>query len=271
MTARVINLNVDVGESFGNYSFGADAELLPLVPTANVACGAHAGDPRVMRETVELAVAHGVEVGAHVGLPDLLGFGRRAMDIAADDLHDTILFQVGALWAFTTAAGTRLAHVKPHGVLYRQCGEREDYADALMKAVVAIDPGLRVVTGGPRAVEAGSRLGVRVTHEGYIDLEYRADGYPVIERRKRRNDPEEVGRRAVELATTGQARVADTGEELRVDAPTLCLHGDAPGAAATARAVRAALDAAGIEVVGLADAMNAWSGAAARSSAPDAP
>jgi 5-oxoprolinase (ATP-hydrolysing) subunit A len=258
VSAAVINLNVDVGESFGNYSFGADAELLPLVPTANVACGAHAGDPRVMRETVALAVEHDVEIGAHVSLPDLLGFGRRVIEIDAVELRDTILFQIGALSAFTTAPGTRLAHVKPHGVLYRLCGERDDYAEALISAVADFDPGLRVITGGARPAEAGRSRRIEVTHEGYVDLAYRPDGYPIVERRKQRSDPAEVATRAVTLATTGQSLVAGTGEPLRVDAPTLCLHGDAPGAAKTARAVRDALREAEIGVVGLAQAMQSW-------------
>lgn len=258
MSAAVINLNVDVGESFGNYSFGADGELLPLVPTANVACGAHAGDPRVMRETVALALEHGVEIGAHVSLPDLLGFGRRVIDIDAGELQDTILFQIGALSAFTTAAGSRLSHVKPHGVLYRLCGEREEYAEALISAVAEFDPGLRIITGGSRPADVGRSRGIQVTHEGYIDLAYRPDGYPIVERRKQPSDPDEVARRAVTLATTGESVVAETGEPLRVDAPTLCLHGDAPGAGQTARAVRDALRDAGIEVVGLAQAMESW-------------
>lgn len=258
MSGSVINLNVDVGESFGNYSFGADGALLPLVPTANVACGAHAGDPRVMRETVALAVEHGVEIGAHVSLPDLLGFGRRVIDIDADELRDTILFQIGALSAFTTAAGTRLYHVKPHGVLYRLCGERDDYAEALISAVAEFDPGLRVITGGSRPAEVGRRRGVEVTHEGYVDLAYRPDGYPIVERRKQPSDPAQVAHRAVTLAATGKSVVAATGEPLRIDAPTLCLHGDAPRAADTARAVRDALRDAEIAVVGLAQAMKSW-------------
>jgi UPF0271 protein len=254
----VINLNVDVGESFGNYSFGSDAELLPLVPTANVACGAHAGDPRVMRETVRLASEHGAEIGAHVSLPDLLGFGRRVIEIDPDELRDWILFQIGALSAFTTGAGVALTHVKPHGVLYRLCGEREEYGEALIGAVASFDPQLRVITGGTRPAELGRARGVAVTHEGYVDLGYRSDGYPIVERRKEASDPAEVAERAVRLATTGESVIAATGEPLRVDAPTLCLHGDAPRAGDTARAVVDALRRAGIEIVGLAEAMSSW-------------
>jgi UPF0271 protein len=257
MSHRVINLNADMGESFGNYSFGHDEELIALVPTANIACGFHAGDPRVMRETVALAVEHGVEIGAHVGLPDLVGFGRRRIEVTARELHDDVLFQIGALQAFVHARGARLAHVKPHGVLYTACGQREDYAEALVEAVASVDPALRVIVGGSAVAAAGAGLGVRATNEGYVDLEYRPDGYPVIEARKELKDPEDVAQRAVRLATRGTARVQETGGELSVDVPTICLHGDSPNAGDVARAVGGALAAADIEVVGLAAAMDA--------------
>ena len=241
MTQPRININVDMGESFGSYSFGSDAELIEIVPTANVACGFHAGDPHVMRETVATALEHGVEIGAHVGLPDLIGFGRRWLEVSADELHDYTLFQIGALDAFIRAAGGQMTHVKPHGVLYRACGERADYAEVLIQAVASFDPGLRVIVGGNAAIEAGRRRGVRATNEGYVDLEYRGDGYPVIEQRKLPKDPGDVAERAVRLATTRRARVKGTGEDLTVDVPTLCLHGDTPNADEIARAVRAAL------------------------------
>jgi len=261
MSRDVINLNADLGESFGNYNFGCDAELIELIPTANVACGFHAGDPRVMRETVAMAMGHGVEIGAHVGLPDLVGFGRRLIEITAQQLHDDVLFQIGALDAFVRARGGRLAHVKPHGVLYTACGQREDYAAALVEAVASVDPGLRIIVGGTAVAAAGASQGVRATNEGYVDLEYRPDGYPVIEARKQFKDPPDVAARAVRLATERTARVLETGGELTVDVPTICVHGDTPNAADIGRAVRDALAAAGIEVVGLAAAMDVDAGA----------
>jgi UPF0271 protein len=251
-----ININVDMGESFGNYSFGSDAKLMELVPTANVACAFHAGDPHVMHETVDMALENGVEIGAHVGLPDLIGFGRRWLEVSAQELRDYTLFQIGALDAFVRAAGGRLSHVKPHGVLYRACGERSDYAEVLVDAIAALDPDLRVIVGGDAALEAGRARGVRATNEGYVDLEYRPDGYPVIEQKKLAKDPEDVAERAVRLATQRRVRVKDTGEELTVEVPTLCVHGDAPNAEEVARAVRAGLAAADVEVVGLAAAMD---------------
>jgi UPF0271 protein len=257
MSRNVINLNADMGESFGNYSFGSDEELIELVPTANIACGFHAGDPRVMRETVALAVDHGVDIGAHVGLPDLVGFGRRRMEVTAEQLHDDVLFQIGALDAFVRARGGRLAHVKPHGVLYTACGQREDYAEALVRAVASVDPALRIIVGGSAVAAAGATRGVRATNEGYVDLEYRPDGYPVIEARKQLKDPADVAARAVRLVTEGAVRVQETGGALAVDVPTICIHGDSPNAAQIGRAVRAALAAEGVEVVGLAAAMDA--------------
>ena len=254
-----INLNADMGEAFGSYSFGHDAELMPLVPTVNVACGGHAGDPRVMRETVAMAADHGVEIGAHVGLPDREGFGRRAMDLEALDVHDLTLFQAGALLAFATAAGVTLTHVKPHGILYRACAEREDYAYALVGAVAELGIDLSVIVGEGAAGAAGEQRGLRVTHEGYVDLDYRADGLPIIEPKKRPDDPEEVGRRAVALATTGRTTAAG-GEELAIRAPTLALHGDSPTAVQTARAVRAALEEADVRILGLRDAIEARAG-----------
>jgi 5-oxoprolinase (ATP-hydrolysing) subunit A len=262
-TSHRININVDMGESFGNYSFGSDAELMEVVPTANVACGFHAGDPHVMRQTVAMALEHGVEIGAHVGLPDLIGFGRRWLEVSAEELGDYTLFQVGALDAFVRAAGGHMSHVKPHGVLYRACGERSDYAEVLIEAVANIDSKLRVIVGGDAAIDAGRARGVRATNEGYVDLDYRGDGYPVIEQRKLPRDPDEVAERAVRLATKGRAPARDTGEELTLDVPTLCLHGDTPNAVEIAHTVCDALAAADVQLVGLAEAMDSADAASA--------
>jgi UPF0271 protein len=147
--------------------------------------------------------------------------------------------------------------VKPHGVLYTACGQREDYAEALVRAVASIDPALRIIVGGSAVAAAGATRGVRATNEGYVDLEYRPDGYPVIEARKQLKDPADVAARAVRLVTEGAVRVQETGGALAVDVPTICIHGDSPNAAQIGRAVRAALAAEGVEVVGLAAAMDA--------------
>jgi UPF0271 protein len=195
MMRKRINLNCDMGESYGRWTLGHDGELMDLVPTINVACGFHAGDPHVMRRTVELAAAADVEIGAHVALPDLLGFGRRRLMITADELRDYITYQVGPL-AFVHAAGLRLRHVKPHGALFAMCGESEEYAQALLGAMRALDPELVAIVGGPGVAAAAAATGVRAVPEGYVDLAYQPDGFPVLERAKRAWDPAAVAERA---------------------------------------------------------------------------
>ncbi len=253
---RHININFDAGEGFGNYAFGADAELMGLVPTANIACGYHAGDPHVMRKTVQLAVRHNVEIGAHVGLPDLVGFGRRRIDVAAADLRDYVTYQIGALQAFAAAEGTTVSHVKPHGVLYAMCGERLEYAEALVSAVAALVPNARIIVGGDLVARVGLPLGIKATNEGYVDLDYGDNGYPIIERVKAERNPQEVADRAVRLVTRARAPIRGSDQELSIDVPTICIHGDAPRAAAVGAAVVSALRAAGTEIVGLATAMD---------------
>jgi UPF0271 protein len=248
--APTVNVNCDLGESFGRWRLGNDEELIRHVPTANVACGFHAGDPHVMRRTVELAREYGVEVGAHVGLPDLVGFGRRRLEVSGDELRDVVLYQLGALGAFAGAAGVPVTHVKPHGVLYAMCGEREEYAAGLLEAVAAVDPSFVVIVGGAVAGELGAGLGLTVTAEGYVDLAYRPDGFPVIERVKEAWPPGEVARRAVRLVKERAATAVD-GSELSVDVPTICVHGDAANAVEVARTLRERLAEEGVEVLPL--------------------
>ena len=252
--AHRININCDMGESFGPWRLGNDAELMRYVPTINVACGFHAGDPHVMRRTVELAAEAGVEVGAHPALPDILGFGRRRLEISADELKDYVLYQVGALQGFARAAGLRLSHVKPHGALYAMCGEREDLALALLEAARSLDPDTIVIVGGPAVPAAAAATGVRAVPEGYVDLEYQPNGFPVLERAKRTWDPAEVAARAVRIVRERRLEAVD-GSSLTIDVPTFCVHGDAPNAIEVARAVRERLAREGIEVVPLARAV----------------
>ena len=235
---RQINLNCDMGESYGRWTLGHDGPLMELVPTVNIACGFHAGDPHVMRHTVELAARAGVEIGAHVALPDVLGFGRRRLAITAQELGDYVLYQVGALRAFVEAAGLRLGHVKPHGALFAMCGESEEYALALLGAMRALDPTLVAIVGGP------------AVPEGYVDLAYQPSGFPVLERAKRAWDPAEVADRALRIVRERRLPAVD-GSTLSLDVPTICVHGDAPNALEVARAVRARLAAEGIAVVPL--------------------
>jgi UPF0271 protein len=249
--ADSININSDMGESYGRWQLGNDSELMRYIPTINIACGYHAGDPRVMRRTVDLAAAAGVEIGAHVSLPDVLGFGRRRMVITGDDLRDYATYQIGALLGFAQSAGLRIGHVKPHGSLYAMCGESEEYATALLSAVRAIDPKLLVILGGPAVTAAAAATGVRVVPEGYVDLAYQPNGFPVIEQAKRAWDPREVADRAVRVVRERRLHAVD-GSVLSIDVPTICIHGDAPNAVDVARTVRERLAAEGITVAPLA-------------------
>lgn len=250
-----LNVNTDVGESFGNYSFGCDDELIELVPTVNVACGSHAGDPGVMRRTVALAAAAGAEIGAHVGLPDLVGFGRRWIEVSPDELADLVSFQIGALSAFTTAAGVPLTHVKPHGVLYVQCGKRPEMREALTRAIAAFDPELRVIVGGDPNDAPARASSLRITNEGYLDLDVGADRLPVIRRRNAEVDPELAVSRVLGIVERGSVSSQAAGAEVELAVPTVCVHSDTPNAPQLVRAVRARLEAEGVELVGLGAAM----------------
>ncbi|MDI3340899.1 MAG: 5-oxoprolinase subunit PxpA [Sphaerobacter sp.] len=243
-----MDINSDMGESFGRYTIGNDAELMTLITSANIACGWHAGDPKVMRETVELAVQHGVGIGAHVAFPDLLGFGRRRMDVSPQEIYDYTLYQAGALAAFAAAAGGRLQHVKPHGAFYVMCSENPEYAEALARAVKALGDDVALVLMGDVAPKAAAAIGVPYVPEGYIDLNYNARGQLVLERHKAAWDPDEVASRAVRIALEKSVGTVD-GTTLPMAVKTLCIHGDAPNSGAIARRVRERLEAAGVEIV----------------------
>jgi 5-oxoprolinase (ATP-hydrolysing) subunit A len=245
-----IDLNADVGESLGPWSMGVDAALIPLVSSVNVACGFHAGDPRTMRRTVRLAVEAGVAIGAHPGYPDLVGFGRRAMAMAPDELEAAILYQVAALAGIARADGGRLTHVKAHGALYHRVASDRAAADALAQAVLRLDPTLRVVTSpGSVLLEAADAAGLPTLVEGFADRVYEPDG--LLRARELagalHEDPEAAARQAVSIVRDGRVIASDgSGVTLRVD--TLCIHGDTPGAEAMAAVIRRRLAEAGVEV-----------------------
>jgi 5-oxoprolinase (ATP-hydrolysing) subunit A len=249
MTAR-ININCDMGEGFGRWALGDDAAIMPLVPTANIATGFHAGDPSIMRRTVALARAAGTDIGAHVALPDLLGFGRRRIDVGAVELQDYMTYQIGAMAAFARAVDSELVHVKPHGILYSMAGQDADLCRAVLTAVREWDQNLIVILGGEIAPVIGAELGVRVIPEAYCDLEYHPNGFPVVERVKRAWDPEEVARRALRIVGEQRATATD-GSEIILHTPTICLHGDAPNSVEVVRVVRQRLEEAGVAVVPL--------------------
>jgi len=250
-----IDLNADVGEGFGPWPAGEDAALLASVTSVNVACGFHAGDPRVMDRTVSLAVAVGVALGAHPGYWDLRGFGRREMAADPEEVENDVLYQIGALAAFARSHGAAVVHVKPHGALYNQAARDETLARAVARGVRRAGEGLVLVGLATSSVmrEAAAAAGLRFAGEAFADRAYEPDG----SLRSRRapgavlTDPDAAARQAVGLARDGIV-VAHGGREIAVRADTLCLHGDTPGALTLARTVRAALDAAGVAVRPLA-------------------
>ncbi len=245
-----VDLNCDMGESFGAWSLGADEAVLPWVTSANVACGFHGGDPAVMRRTVRSALARGVAVGAHPGLQDLAGFGRRAMGISPDETYELVLYQVGALAGFAHAAGVRLSHVKPHGALYNMAARNASLADAIATAVRDFDPGLTLFgLAGSELVAAGERAGLLTAAEVFADRNYEADGSLVPRNRPDAllADAGAVVPRVVRMVREG--RVASvSGADLAVRADTVCVHGDGPRVAEIARALRTGLEAEGITV-----------------------
>ena len=248
--ATRIDLNADVGESLGPWPMGADERLVPLVTSVNVACGFHAGDPLTIRRTVTLAVAAGVAVGAHPGYPDLVGFGRRDLDMSAAELEAAILYQVAAVAGIVAVEGGRLAHVKPHGALYNRAAGDLAVAEPIARAVARLDASLGLVgPPGSALLAAAAANGLRPVAEGFADRAYEPDG----SLRSRRlpgavhEDPARAAAQAVEIARDGRATAID-GTSVVLDVATLCVHGDTPGAPLVAAAVREALAAAGIEV-----------------------
>jgi UPF0271 protein len=249
-----IDINADVGEGFGPWPMGDDERLVPLVTSANVACGAHAGDPLTIERTVALAARHGVAVGAHPGYPDLIGFGRRDLDMTSAELRASVIQQVAVVAGFARAAGVQLAHVKAHGALYNRMARDAAVADVVAAAVAAVAPeAVFVALAGSPALEAGRSAGLRVAAEAFADRAYEADG----SLRSRRLDGailptvDAAAAQAVAIVRDGLVRAHD-GTAVRVVADTICIHGDTPGAASYAAAVRAALEAAGVTLSGLA-------------------
>ena len=254
-----IDLNSDLGESFGPWPMGDDAALMASISSANVACGFHAGDPGTMRATVALAKASGVAIGAHPGFPDLVGFGRREVQATPQEVEDFVVYQVAALAGIAAGQGVRLQHVKAHGALYNMACRDRALADAIARAVAAIDKKL-ILFGLPNSelINAGLHAGLPVAAEVFADRAYEADG-SLASRQKAGSvihDPAAVVVRAIRMVRERQV-VALDGSVVALDADTICLHGDTPGAADLARAVRAGLEAAGVTVSNLTDTRRA--------------
>ena len=245
-----IDLNADLGESFGPWRMGDDAGVMPWITSANIACGFHAGDPAIMRATVALCVRHSVAIGAHTSLPDLQGFGRREMKVAPSEVYAQTLYQLGALHAFARATNTRLHHVKPHGALYNMAARDHGLADAIAQAVADFGPTLILVgLAGSALIGAGRNKGLSVQSEAFCDRRYRADGSltPRSEPGAVIEDIDEAVAQAVSIATRGEA-VADDRTKVSMQADTLCIHGDRANAAAFAERLRGALEAAGVHI-----------------------
>jgi UPF0271 protein len=249
--SRTIDLNSDMGESFGLYRYGADEEVLPHISSANVACGFHAGDPTVMRRTVALAHRHGVAVGAHVGFPDLLGFGRRSLGVKPAQLKDYVTYQIGALQAFLRAEGIPLHHIKPHGALYMMALEDEALSRAIIEAALEASEGLKIYTIRGSATDTVARkCGMRSVAEFFADRGYYADGRVKMfdwTLEDAGGTPDRLGERVVELLQQGTVAALDGGKAM-LAAETICVHSDTPGAPQIVQAIRQALRRVDIEV-----------------------
>lgn len=241
-------LNCDMGESFGSWRMGLDAEVMPYIDCANIACGYHAGDPGTMRRTVALALEHGVTIGAHPAYPDLVGFGRRSMACSSEEIRDLLHYQIGALDGICKVQGSRVAYIKPHGALYNDMMADPQKLRAVLEAVAAYDgnlPLMLMATADNSAAQAlGDEIGVPLWFEAFADRAYTASGHLVSRRQPGavHHDPALVVEQALRLAR-GEALVADNGSAVGLNASTLCVHGDNESSVAAVRQIRQALDA----------------------------
>lgn len=245
-----IDLNSDLGESFGQWRMGDDAAMLSIVSSANVACGFHAGDPAGILQTLRQAKERNVAIGAHVSYPDLSGFGRRNMDVASADLVADVIYQIGALKGLAAAVGAKVSYVKPHGALYNTIAHDKRQAQDVINAILAVDSSLSLVClAGSELTEWAAQAGLTVVSEAFADRAYTPEGTLVSRREKGAvlHDPQQVAQRMLQLATEGTIQAID-GSVTRIKADSICVHGDSPGAVEMARQVRITLEAAGIAV-----------------------
>jgi UPF0271 protein len=246
-----IDLNCDLGESFGPWKMGADEDVMRSITSANVACGFHAGDPTVLRRTIRLARENGVAVGAHPGFQDLAGFGRREMAASPAEVEDLVLYQIAALAGVAAAEGVRLQHVKAHGALYNMAARDRPLADAIARATAAFDRSL-ILFGlpGSALLDAGRASGLRVAAEAFADRSYEPDGSLTSRRLPHAivHDPDRVVERVLRMARDGSV-VASDGSAVQLRAETVCVHGDTPGAADLVARLRAGLERAGVQIV----------------------
>ena len=250
---KQIDLNSDVGESFGAYKIGLDEAVVPLISSANIACGFHAGDPLVMAKTVSLAAENGVGLGAHPGLPDLMGFGRRVMDVSLEEIRHYVTYQVGALQAFATQRGLPLQHVKPHGALYNMAVRNTEISNVIAEVISGLDENLILVAlAGPNRDELeaiATRYSIRVAFEFFADRAYNPDGSLLSRKLPGAvlHDDKRVAERVIKLLDHGSVTAVD-GTEIELKADTICVHGDNPEALALVKTIRTSLTDSGIEV-----------------------
>jgi len=253
MLLKSIDLNSDVGESFGIYSLGLDEEVIPLISSANIACGYHAGDPAVMRHTVALAKKNGVGLGAHPGLPDLVGFGRRNMDVSLEEIKDFVTCQIGALQAVAALQGARMQHVKPHGALYNMAGKNPAIWDAVAEVMAGLDERLIlfVLAGSDRQEleSIGKRRGIRIAFEFFADRAYNTDGSLVSRKLPGAviHENDVVAAKVLKFVKEGKVKTIE-GSDIELKAETICVHGDNPKALALVKKIRETLGGAGVAV-----------------------
>jgi len=250
-----VDLNADLGESFGAYTIGMDSEVLRYITSANVACGFHAGDPVIMQQTVALAAERGTAVGAHPGYPDLMGFGRRNMNVSAEEARAYIKYQVGALAAFTRACGLKLQHVKPHGAFYNMAAVNDKLAEAICQGVYEADPELILLgLAGSAHIRAAKKIGLRVASEVFADRGYMDDGtlVPRSQPGAMVHDRAEAIARTIRMVKEGCVETI-TGKIIPIQADSICVHGDNPDAIGFVHDIRAALEKEGVTVACIAD------------------
>lgn len=245
-----VDLNCDLGESFGRYRLGEQEEILKYVTSANVACGFHAGDPTVMRETVELAIANGVQIGAHPGLPDLNGFGRREMNITPQEAYDMVVYQIGALQGFLMTKGVKMQHVKPHGALYNMASVNRPIADTIAKAIYDVSPNLILFgLASSELTAAGEAIGLQTVHEVFADRTYQSDG--TLTSRKQDNaiitDESIAIKQIIKMVKEGTVTSVQ-GTNVALKAESICIHGDGAHAVEFAKRARIELEAAQVQV-----------------------
>ncbi|MCM3240282.1 LamB/YcsF family protein [Heyndrickxia oleronia] len=246
----MIDLNCDMGESFGAYKMGTDEEILNYITSANIACGFHAGDPFTMRKTVTMALERNVGIGVHPGLPDLVGFGRRTMDISPQEAYDLIVYQIGAVYAFTKAEGGRLQHVKPHGALYNMAAKSPSLSEAIAEAIYKVDPELILFgLAGGELVKAGKKIGLRSASEVFSDRTYQEDGSLTSRREENAliHDQEVAVNQVIRMVKEGKVKSLQ-GVDVSIQAHTVCIHGDGQNALQFAKYISTSLQNAGITI-----------------------